>query len=156
MDVALRFLSYRGRSEAEIRTRLGKEFSPTEIEKTVERLKESGLLNDAAFASAWRDSRERHAPRSKRMIRQELAKRGIKGDVAERALEGLDEKEMARRVGEKFLRRLSGLDRRTFYTRMMGYLGRRGFNYGICAATTQRLWEQLSDPPEHNTNPNDD
>ena len=112
------------------------------------RLKESGLLDDAAFAKAWRNSRERHAPRSGSMIRQELAKRGVVGEVAEKALEGLDEADMAQRVGAKFLRRLAGLDRRTFYTRMMGYLRRRGFNYRICADTTQRLWTETSSETE--------
>ena len=130
---------------AEIRRRLAKDFSPGQVEETVERLKESGLLDDAAFAKAWRNSRERHAPRSKFMIRQELAKRGVVGEVAENALQDLDEADMARRVGAKFLRRLAGLDRRTFYTRMMGYLRRRGFNYRICADTTQQLWSELSD-----------
>ncbi len=118
------------------------------MEETVARLKESGLLNDAAFAKAWRSSRERHAPRSGYMIRQELAKRGVTGEVAEKALEGLDEEDMAQRVGAKFLRRLAGLDRRAFYNRMMGYLRRRGFNYRISADTTARLWAELSDPAD--------
>ena len=148
LDVALRFLSYRGRSEAEIRRRLSKDFSPQQVEETVARLKESRLLDDAAFAKAWRNSRERHAPRSRFMIRQELAQRGVRGEVAENALEGLDEEEMAQRVAAKFLRRLSGLDRRTFHTRMMGYLRRRGFNYRTSADTTQRLWTELSKAPE--------
>ena len=144
----MRFLSYRSRSVAEIRRRLAKDFSPQQVEETVARLKESGLLDDAAFARGWRNSRERHAPRSKFMIRRELAQRGVKGEVAEKALQGLDEVDMARRVGAKFLRRLAGLDRRTFYTRMMGYLRRRGFNYRICADTTQRLWMETSNSPE--------
>jgi regulatory protein len=118
------------------------------VEETAVRLKESGLLDDAAFARSWRESRERHAPRSRFMIRQELAQRGVKGDAAEKAVEGLDEEAMARRVGEKFLRRLAGLDRRTFFNRMLGYLRRRGFNYRICADTTERLWRELSDPAD--------
>ncbi len=103
-------------------------------------------MDDAAFARAWRNSRECHAPRSSFMIRQELFQRGVKGEVAEKALEGLDEADMAQRVGVKFLRRLASLDRCTFYTRMMGYLRRRGFNYRISADTTQRLWQELTDP----------
>ncbi len=118
------------------------------VEETVVRLKESRLLDDAAFARAWRDSRERHSPRSKFMLRQELAQRGVKGQAAEEALEGLDEDAMARQVGAKYLRRLSALDRRAFFTRMMGYLRRRGFNYRICADTTERLWAEASDAPE--------
>ena len=70
------------------------------------------------------------------------------GDAAEKAVEGLDENAMARRVGEKFLRRLVGLDRRTFFNRMMGYLRRRGFNYRICADTTERLWTEASNAQE--------
>jgi len=133
---------------AEIRRRLAKDFESQQVEETVARLKESGLLDDAAFAKAWRNSRERHAPRSKFMIRQELTQRGVRGELAEKALEGLDEADMAQRVGAKFLRRLAGLDRRTFYTRMMGYLRRRGFNYRICADTTERLWTEISSETE--------
>ena len=146
--MALRFLSYRGRSVAEIRRRLAKDFSSQQVEETVARLKESGFVDDASFARAWRNSRERHAPRSASMIRRELAQRGVRGEVAEKALEGLDEVDMAQRVGAKFIRRLTGLDRRTFYTRMMGYLRRRGFNYRISADTTERLWRELSDPAQ--------
>ena len=109
---------------AEIRRRLAKDFSPRQVEETVD------------------------APRSGFMIRRELAQRGVKGEVAEKALEGLDEADMAKRVGAKFLKRLAGLDRGAFYTRMMGYLRRRGFNYRICADTTQRLWQELSDPAD--------
>ena len=118
------------------------------VEETVVRLKEARLLDDTAFARAWRDSRERHSPRSKFMIRRELAQRGVKGQAAEEALEGLDEEAMARQVGAKYQRRLSGLDRRAFFTRLMGYLRRRGFNYRICADTTERLWAEVSNPPE--------
>ena len=128
---------------AEIRRRLTKDFTPQQIEETVERLKEFGLLDDAAFAKAWANSRERHSPRSRFMIGRELAQRGVTGEVAEKALEGLDEPAMAARVGAKFLRRLAGLERRAFFNRMMGYLRRRGFNYGICKSTTERLWAEL-------------
>ena len=53
MDVALRFLSYRSRSVAEIHRRLSKDYTPQQVDETVARLKESGLLDDAAFARAW-------------------------------------------------------------------------------------------------------
>ena len=105
-------------------------------------------MDDDAFARSWRESRERNSPRSKFMIRRELAQRGVKGQAAEKALEGLDEDAMARQVGAKYQRRLSGLDRRAFFARMMGYLRRRGFNYRICADVTERLWAELSDPAD--------
>ena len=54
LDSALRFLSYRPRSEQEVRRRLGRQAWPAEvIEAVVARLRAVGLLDDAAFARLW-------------------------------------------------------------------------------------------------------
>ena len=68
--------------------------------------------------------------------------------MAEEALESLDEEDSAYRAGRKLLRRLEGGDFQTFRHQMGNYLRRRGFSYGIAVHTTQRLWEELSNPPD--------
>ena len=154
LDVALQFLSYRPRSEAEVRRRLIKDFPTSLVEATVVQLKAKGLLDDAAFARFWRDNREQHRPRSKAIIRQELFQKGINRNVADEALEGLDEEASAIRAGRKLLRRLRGVDSESFRSKMGSHLGRRGFSYGVAVRATEALWQELSDPVDGNVDGN--
>jgi regulatory protein len=57
------------------------------VDGVVERLLELGMLDDAAFARAWIESRDRARPRGERALRQELARKGIEREVVERLFE---------------------------------------------------------------------
>ena len=88
MDAAARFLETRPRSVAETRRRLTDAgYPPPLIEEVVTRLVELGYLDDAAFARAWVESRDRAHPRGEAALRRELALKGIDREVAEAALE---------------------------------------------------------------------
>ncbi len=88
MDAAARFLETRPRSVAETRRRLTDAgYPPPLIEEVVTRLTELGYLDDAAFARAWVESRDRAHPRGESALRRELTLKGIDRDVAEAALE---------------------------------------------------------------------
>lgn len=143
--MALRFLSHRPRSEAEVRRRLLKSFPHSRVEETISRLRDRGLLNDRAFARFWRDNREQHRPRSGAMIRQELSRMGVGREVADEALEGLDEAASALQVGRKLLPRLGGADFNTFRSKVGNHLRRRGFGYGLAAQAVDELWRELAD-----------
>ncbi len=80
VEAALRFLSYRARSEKEVRDKLKKRFTPEEIDLVIQKFKEWNLLNDAQFAQSYVESRARSKPRSKRMIEMELKRKGVKLD----------------------------------------------------------------------------
>src|ERR1044071_5611633 len=55
---AMLFLSYRARSESEIRQNLRKhEIPEAVIEQTLERLRQDGFANDHQFARAWVENR---------------------------------------------------------------------------------------------------
>src|SRR3990172_8917023 len=57
-DFSLRLLSYRPRSEKEVRERLGRHgFPPETVEETIARLKDQGLLDEGAFARFWKEGR---------------------------------------------------------------------------------------------------
>ena len=49
---SLNLISYRQRTEFELRQRLSSKFSPDVIDRTVRRLKEQGLVDDAQFAGS--------------------------------------------------------------------------------------------------------
>lgn len=91
LEAALRFLEPRQRATAEVRRRLLHHGYRVElVEGCIERLTELGMLDDAAFARAWVESRDRARPRGERVLRQELRMKGIDPDVAEASLADRD------------------------------------------------------------------
>jgi regulatory protein len=69
-DRAVRFLSYRSRSEAEVTRYLrDKDYTEEVIEDTVNRLLEQGYLNDEEFARAWLRNREQLTPKGRQALR---------------------------------------------------------------------------------------
>lgn len=143
---ALHFLSYRPRTAAELDKKLtDKGYSETVITQTLQRLQESGLIGDADFARAWVESRSTFRPRSRRAIHYELRQKGVADDVIQQALEEMPaEEETAYQAGQRYCRRLAGLDRNEFRTRLSGFLARRGFTYQTIQPVVQRLWSEQS------------
>jgi regulatory protein len=142
-NAAARFLAYRPRSEAEIRQRLLRHgFLENDIAKTLARLKEQGLADDAAFARYWRENRDTFSPRSRRLTKMELKRKGLSGDIIEQVISEIDEKDSAYRAATARARRLRSTDFQDFRQRLGSYLGRRGFNYGIIKEITERVWQE--------------
>jgi regulatory protein len=143
LNAALRFLAYRPRSEAEVRQRLQKRgFEDGHIARVLARLKEQGLVDDAAFARYWLDNRESFSPRSRRLTGMELARKGLARDIIEDVLAGLDEGASAYRAALSKARHLSSADYEDFRRRLVAYLGRRGFGYDIVRETVARVWKE--------------
>ena len=139
---ALRFLSYRARSESEVRRRLAAKYAGRVTDSVVQRLKELGLLDDASFAREWTRSRVSHRPRSASAIRRELLGKGIDRDTAQAAVESLDDEESAYRAGQRAASSLADTDYLSFRRRLQGYLYRRGFSGAVIRKTAERLWEE--------------
>ena len=58
LNAAGHYLSYRPRSEAEVRERLKRRgFDGDSVEAVIAKLKEQGLVDDMAFAQFWKDNR---------------------------------------------------------------------------------------------------
>jgi regulatory protein len=145
-DFSLRFLSYRPRSEKEMRERLWRHgFPPETVEETIARLKGQGLLDEGAFARFWREGRETASPRSRRLIELELRRKGIDPELAREAVQDLDEEESALRAARKKAKSLKGLDEETFRKKMLFYLQRRGFSWELARRTLLRLKEASTD-----------
>jgi len=87
LAAAARFLEARPRSTDEVRRRLRDAGYRAElIESAVDRLTALGFLDDAAFARAWVESRDRARPRGARALRAELRRMGIDVPDTETAL----------------------------------------------------------------------
>ncbi len=141
---AINLISYRQRTESELRLRLEDRFEPDVVDMAVGRLKEQGLIDDAKFAREWSDSRIRRSPRSSRMIVRELVSKGIASSVAEASVEDLDDDATARDAAARFATRLTGADYERFHRRLWGHLQRRGYGAGVARRAVSELWQERS------------
>lgn len=132
---ALDMLEARSRGVAELRRLLIRKGEPeADVEAAIERLRASGLLDDANFARQLTRSKVLGAGHSRRRIAQELAKRGVDRAVTNEAIdevfndEGVDEDATIERVARKKLRMLTGLEPMIRRRRLYAYLARRGYD----------------------------
>jgi len=144
-NAALNFLSFRPRSEDEVRHYLDRrKVLPDLRERMVARLKESKLLDDEAFARFWVENREAFSPRSSRALRLELRSKGIDDGTIAGVISG-DDAEAAHRAGLKKMRLLASADRETFRRKLLPFLQRRGFGYETAREAVDRLWRERED-----------
>ena len=139
---ALRLVSYRPCSEAEVRERLSRRFPPSAVDDALRSLKRSGLLDDVAFARLWTESRVSHRPRAAARIKRELLDKGVSPDTVEAAVDGVDDTENAYRAAFRLADRLRGETRDKFYRRVWSYLQRRGFGGSAARSAASRLWDE--------------
>lgn len=141
---ALHFLSFRPRSCAEVRTNLLRRGVQAELaEEVLERLTQSGLLNDQAFAQAWVENRTTFRPRSRTALRAELRRKGVSEELIQTTLDGqVEEEALALEAARRQARRYAGLDRPDFRKKLGDYLARRGFSYTILAPVVSQVWEE--------------
>ena len=147
-NAALRYLGYRPRSQAELWERLQQRgFDVNSIEAVLVKLKEQGMIDDAAFAQFWKDNRMSFRPRSQWLTRMELRRKGVAEDIIDRAVRELDDGESAYQAALGRVQRLSLADYQVFRHRLGEYLRRRGFNYEVINHTVQRTWQEYSGKP---------
>ena len=145
MRTALGYVSFKPRSIAEVRKRVGRDFEQPVVERVLDSLKRYGYLDDAEYARQWRRSRDKRKPRGAFLLRRELRGKGVADDLIDDALDGLDEASSAYRAGQRRAQRWLSDDSMpytTFRRKMWDYLGRRGFAAGVTRDTANRLWRE--------------
>lgn len=159
LEAAARFLEARARSIGEVRRRLGQAgYRPALIDGAIGRLTELGMLDDAAFARSWVESRDRARPRGERALRHELALKGIDRAVLDEVLDerreagasedgdGDVDTAGAERLLARNARTLDRIaDPRMRRQRAYALLARNGFDPGVCAAVSAKF---ISGAPE--------
>jgi regulatory protein len=147
---AMLFLSYRARSESEIRHNLRKhEIPESVIEQTLERLRQDGLANDHQFARAWVENRTVFRPRSRRMMAMELRQKGLDEEAVSSAVESVDDEALAYEAAQKRIARLKSLEWNEFRKKLSDFLARRGFSYSVIAPVVTRLWNEAHKDEQH-------
>ena len=135
MNQALNILSYRARSEGELRQRLGRAgYAGQTVSEALARLGELGYLDDEEFARdlASSGTRKRYGPRR---IFGNLRRAGVGEEVAQNVVEeefaGRSEYEEALAAAQGRYNTGEGSDAQA--RRVYGFLMRRGYSAGVCA-----------------------
>ncbi|GAB1470137.1 RecX family transcriptional regulator [Chloroflexota bacterium] len=143
LQQALLFLSYRVRSEKEIRQNLKKhEYPEDAIEYTMTRLRENRLANDHEFAQTWVENRSIFRPRSRRALTMELRQKGIDEETVTNAVANVDEEALAYETAQKRAPRLQRLEWSEFRKKLSEHLARRGFPYSVVTSTVTKIWNE--------------
>jgi len=144
LNTAAHYLSYRPRSESEVRERLRRRgFDGDSVEAVIAKLKEQGLIDDMAFAQFWKNNRESFSPRSQWLTKLELRRKGVAGDVIDQVVNAIDDDASAYRAASSKARSLPLSDYHSFRRRLGEYLKRRGFSYGVINHIVERMWQEL-------------
>lgn len=146
-DKSLKFLSFRPRSEKEIRDYLTAKIAKAEniepkfakessqIEKIIEKLKRYKYLNDLEFAKWWFASRSKSHPKGLRLIALELKRKGIDRELIQRTLKRSSESDLAKAALAKKMAKWSKLPKIDLKMKVYRYLLSRGFDYETAKET---------------------
>jgi len=141
---ALHFLSYRPRSENEVRGNLRKHnFLDEVILDVIDRMRQNHLVSDLDFARSWVENRSDFRPRGRQTLKLELRQKGITDDVIEAVLDNLDEEALAYQAAIKQSRKYEQLDWPDFRQKLGAFLVRRGFHYGIAGPIIKKVWAEM-------------
>ena len=151
-DKSLRLLSYRDRSEAEIRNRIiSSGMDEEQANYAIARLKEQRFLDDENFSQNWVENQNDFRPRSKRALRYELRKKGISEENIQKALESANDADTAVKLAVKYREKNRSVDEKSFRVKLGRYLSGKGYDYEIIRDTTRKVLTSDSDLPENGT-----
>ncbi|MDP3971534.1 MAG: regulatory protein RecX [Candidatus Nanopelagicales bacterium] len=144
MQLALGALSKGPKTRAEIERLLARRgVAGDEASECVERLGKSRLVDDALFARLWVESRHRSRNLSRERMRDELEARGVCEEFIGQALALVgdeDERDAARRVAARGLKRNRGADPVVARRRVAGMLMRRGYQAETVWSVLDECW----------------
>lgn len=128
-------LTGQARSRAELAAKLAAKHVPDDVAtRLLDRFEEVGLVDDAAFAREWTQSRQVSRGLARRALGMELRRKGVDPDTVADALEQVssdDEREAARALVRRKLRSLANVDDAAKVRRLVGMLARKGYSAGM-------------------------
>jgi regulatory protein len=144
-ELALRALSYKERTESELRAWLAeREVAEAEIEEVIALLMEAGAIDDASFARRYAEDKRTLAGWGPDRIAASLEGRGVARAHIERALDGEDaEMQLDRAVTLLGDRGIACSDERE-RDRALGLLVRRGYPLELAYEAVRKV-ERLAD-----------
>ncbi|MPZ61622.1 MAG: regulatory protein RecX [Propionibacteriales bacterium] len=148
-------LSARPRTRAELAETLASKRVPDEIAtRLLDRFEEVGLIDDAAFARAWVESRQAGRGLARKALARELRRKGVADEIVREAVDSVDseaEADAARAVVRRKLRGMTGLEPHVARRRLVGMLARRGYPAGVAFRVVSDELEMALDDHEAET-----
>ena len=145
-QLCLRLLTGRPRTRAQLAEAMQRRGIPDDAAAAVlARFAEVGLIDDAAFARAWVESRHHGRGLARRALSAELKQRGVDGQdisAAVSALDPADEIATARRLVAKGLAASRGKPLPTRIRRLVGLLARKGYPAPIAYRVVREALDQ--------------
>jgi regulatory protein len=145
-QICLRLLTAAPRTRAQLAAALRRAKVPDEAaEAVLGRFANVGLIDDAAFARAWVESRHYSRGLSRRSLSAELRRSGVASEDIREAVEGLDpEQEVAtaRRLVEQKMAATRGHPPEARARRAAGLLARKGYPPGLVFRLIKEFLEQ--------------
>lgn len=135
-DKVLKFLTFRPRSELEIKTYLQKKEIKEELkEKIWAKLMDLNLINDKDFTAWWIEQRSGRRPKGRNILVMELKQKGVAEEIVEELLKESrkpdNEVQLAEKIVLKLLPKLKDLPFWEAKRKLYEALARRGFSYSI-------------------------
>lgn len=150
-EIALRQLTVRARSRAELAKALARKNVPDDVaEQVLVRLEEVGLIDDEVFARDWLAAGARRQ-KSRRVLLGELSEKGVARELIDEAAADLNsarDYEVALAFATRKAMSMAGLDPAVRYRRLAGALARRGFPSSVVAQVIREALAELADPDE--------
>ncbi|XQE82629.1 recombination regulator RecX [Streptomyces microflavus] len=151
-NICLRLLTGTPRTRKQLADALRKREIPGEAaEEVLSRFEDVGLIDDAAFAGAWVESRHHGRGLARRALVRELRTKGVAPSVIDDAVGQLDadqEEETARELVARKLRSTRGLDRDKRLRRLAGMLARKGYGEGMALRVVRQALEEEGEDTE--------
>jgi regulatory protein len=151
MERALRLLSYKPRSIAEMRSRLlEKDWTDEEtVDQVIARLEELGYLNDEQFATSYASTRLNVKPLGRTRLRRDLQRKKLSAETVENALEeafnAQSEEKLIERAIDKRLRIKGRPQTREDSKKLFDYLIRRGFSYDLVLRKVRQVGKDIDE-----------
>ena len=146
-DRALNFLSYRDRSEKEIRTKL-KDVGYQEniIDWVIGELQRLKFLDDQRFAQSYAQTQMITRPMGEYFLKRELKQKGIDTELIEQTVEKIYEEKaqvsVALELAQQRKKRYSNIDAMKAKKRVSDFLLRRGFSWDVVSEVLEQ-WDAI-------------
>jgi regulatory protein len=145
-QICLQLLTIAPKTRAQLAAALRRRGIPAEAaEAVLARFTDVGLIDDAAFARAWVESRHYSRGLSRRSLSAELRRQGVETEEIREAVDTLDpdqEVATARRLVEQKMAGTRGQPPQVRVRRAAGVLARKGYPPGLVFRLVKEVLEQ--------------
>ena len=146
-NLALYYLSFKARTEKEVRDYLAKhEIDEKIIPRVIQSLKDDNWINDHQYAYAIINSNQLSGDKGSYMLMQKISQKGVAKSIIQEVLQEFDMTEVAERTAEKLLKKYQGkLPARALQDKVIQGLTNKGFSYSEAKTAFDQLDSQVEE-----------